>query len=481
MLIKTATASLNSHWENPLNEIQSFDNKDHLVQFYENEKFLCDVVTSYASTSLKKNHGVIIIATQAHRQCIEHELTLQKINVKQVKAKGQLVMLDATETLSLFMQAGMPHAKTFNTVIGYLVEKVIQQYGKVLAYGEMVNLLWEEGNIQATLELERLWNKLASTHSFTLLCGYDINNFKDELHSNAFYEICHQHSHVIPTDNFTQLQKPDEQNQMIAMLQQRAKALETEIARRKINEEKLQQALKIRDEFISVASHELKTPITNLSLQVHNLKRISSQGGTNETYEKIKKGIASFDMSTKKLTHIIDQLFDLARIRSGKLKLERNKVDLVEIINEVVASFMHESLLLGKASFFSESITVNAPASLVGSWDKLRIEQVITNLLSNAIKYGDGNPIEIKAYVNSLASTAILTIKDQGIGISSENQARIFEQFERANSTTNFGGLGLGLYIAKQIVDAHKGNISINSQLHQGSTFTVELPLANTE
>ena len=166
----------------------------------------------------------------------------------------------------------------------------------------------------------------------------------------------------------------------------------------------------------------------------------------------------------------VEELLDVARLRTGRMRLQVEKFDLKQLLLEV-ASRHRESLELSK-----RELVLEAPESLVGRWDRLRIDQVLTNLVSNAVKYGGSGSIRISARLSDAA--AMVTVADEGIGIAEPEKARIFEPFERGAITKDYGGLGLGLYIARQIVDAHGGSISVESEPGRGSTFVLVLPLS---
>jgi signal transduction histidine kinase len=171
----------------------------------------------------------------------------------------------------------------------------------------------------------------------------------------------------------------------------------------------------------------------------------------------------------RRLSDLINDLLDVARISGGRLKLHFEEVELASLVRDVVSRFELEAERLGAR------IEVRADVTFVGRWDRLRLEQVVTNLLSNALKYGAGKPIHVG--VEAQGGQARLTVRDEGIGIEPRLRARIFEKFERAVSDRHYGGLGLGLYISRQIIETLGGSIEVESTLGQGATFTVLLPL----
>ncbi|MEJ7728064.1 MAG: HAMP domain-containing sensor histidine kinase [Polyangiaceae bacterium] len=227
-------------------------------------------------------------------------------------------------------------------------------------------------------------------------------------------------------------------------------------------------AVRVRDEFISVASHELKTPLTALHLRVQQLARALERPDPSIPVLRAKFGVV--DRQCRRLERLVSQLLDVSRIVGGAA-MELAEVDLGALTREVCAEI--EEVARGAGS----AISVRTPArGPVGHWDGARLERVIENLLTNAVKFGGGKPIEID--VDERDGTARVTVRDQGIGNGPEDRARIFERFERAVSARHYGGLGVGLWLCQQTAQAHGGRVEVDSSLGGGSSFTVSLPLA---
>ncbi len=234
--------------------------------------------------------------------------------------------------------------------------------------------------------------------------------------------------------------------------------------------QKAESAIRLRDEFLSIASHELRTPLTPLKIRVQQMQRLlSTQSESKLPVEQLHKSVETCNRQIERLSKLIDDLLDISRISRGKLSLHPEKFSLTDLIRDIVTRFAGPLEAAGCA------VQLQLGEDLGVNLDLSRIEQVIVNLLTNAIKYAPGLPIEISAQL--VGREVELSVRDHGMGIDPKDQARIFQRFERAVSSNHFGGLGLGLYIVSQILSAHGGRISVHSEPGQGSTFLVHLPL----
>ena len=233
-------------------------------------------------------------------------------------------------------------------------------------------------------------------------------------------------------------------------------------------------ALAIRDEFLGIASHELRTPLTSLKLHLQMMERNFRKDGVQSmTPDRVERMLKTSNRQIEILTHLIEDLMDVSRMTNGKLTLDPVNMDLVEMVKDVVEYFSEHLIAVGS------KVEIRALSPVVGLWDRERVRQILVNLISNAIKYGSGLPIEIE--VTHDERSAILKVIDHGIGIADQDQERIFERFERAvHGSDSISGLGLGLFIVREIVTAQGGTISVKSAPSKGSTFTVQLPLKRT-
>ncbi len=230
-----------------------------------------------------------------------------------------------------------------------------------------------------------------------------------------------------------------------------------------------QEAIRLRDEFLSIASHELKTPLTPLSLKLQALARELSRRPGDIPRAQVESYVEVGTRQVKKLSELIGDLLDVSRIAAGRLTLVPEDMDLGVLVREVVARYEPQAARSGSTLQLE-----CAAQGLTGRWDRLRLEQVVTNLVDNAVKYGEGRPVWVR--VEGTAEGVRLTVRDEGIGISPEALPRLFGRFERAVSERHYGGLGLGLYITRTLVESMGGQVRVESEPGQGSTFTVELP-----
>jgi len=229
----------------------------------------------------------------------------------------------------------------------------------------------------------------------------------------------------------------------------------------------LAEAVKIRDDFMSIASHELKTPLTSLQLQLDGIARLL-RARENGSESPFGKKLATAIRQTDRLTVLIDDLLAVSAISQGRFTLERTEADLERVVQEIVEGFQEE------AARANAPLTLRSMGPIKLRIDALRIGRVVQNLVSNAIKYGCERPVEVT--LSHSDDHARITVRDHGIGIAPADRERIFGRFERAVSVANYGGLGMGLYISHQIVEAHGGTIHVEPADGPGSRFVVELP-----
>ena len=233
--------------------------------------------------------------------------------------------------------------------------------------------------------------------------------------------------------------------------------------------QRARRAIQIRDEFLSIASHELKTPLMSLQLQVESIEMLrEAQPSATLSDDKVVNKLRVVDRQVSRLTRLIQNLLSVTRIISGRIELAREPLAIEQVVEAVVGQ-MQDLIERSRCR-----LDVQIEPGLEGAWDRMHLEMVITNLLANAIKYGAGGLVEVSG--RRASNMLELSVRDHGIGLSPDQQARIFVRFERAVPPEHYGGLGLGLWIVQQIVAAHGGTVLVDSTPGSGSTFTVRLP-----
>lgn len=533
-------------------------------------------VSEFIGAGLRLGEGCIVIATKAHRQSLGTLLKGQGMDIAAARARKQFTLLDAGATLAKCMVNGLPEPARFSRVIGGMIEQAIKRHPHMRIFGEMVALLWAQGNQEGAIRVEQLWNDLSAIHTFSLFCAYPIHGFEGENYEKAFTEICRQHTRVIPAESYTALNESDERLRAIALLQQKARSLEIEVEKHKRLEAQYRQLFESnligvfisdfagtfldandafldvlgysrkdlltgslhrdhltppefqylsqnavqalqatgtsgtyekeyvhksgkripvmvavtrigqtdtcigfvldiserkehdrrKDEFISMASHELKTPVTSLKGFLSLLQR---RLNTLED-EKALFYLARMDAQVNKLTKLINDLLDLSKMQTGQLVYREETFNLDALVQETVENIQettqtHRVLLAGQSQ-----------AEIFG--DRDRIGQVLINLMNNAIKYSPHADRVLVRIANDGAHIMV-SVQDFGIGIAKEHQQRIFERFYQIadSDVKTYPGLGIGLHISCEIVKRHGGQLMVESAKGEGATFHFTLPL----
>ncbi len=257
--------------------------------------------------------------------------------------------------------------------------------------------------------------------------------------------------------------------QQVEALKQSRREQEALLEELRVTQEQLQCAIRTRDDFMSIVSHEVRTPLNGLILETQLRKmHLAKDNAAAFTLDKVRAMVERDERQIKSLIRLIEDMFDVSRIRTGKLSIHPSRFDLSQRVAKVLEGFAPQVEAAGS------TLNFQAAEPVVGNWDEFRIEQVIANLLTNALRYGANSPIDVRVYAQD--GEARIEVRDHGIGISEDNQKRIFQQFERVSTSHVAAGLGLGLFISEQIVSAHGGTIMLQSTLGEGATFCVCLP-----
>jgi signal transduction histidine kinase len=441
----------------------------HSVQFYEEDSFLLDSLTTLIGTTLVSGDVAIVIATPDHREGLAKRLKARGLELELTASLGSYCALDAAETLSGFMAHGLPDAALFHSFMGYILSSVRPtaegKLPRIVLFGEMVALLWADGNIGAALKLEQLWNDLARFHSFHLHCAYPLKGFDQEGHSQAFLDICAEHSHVVPTENYTALASEDDRLRHISLLQQRALAAETEAAGRLRAEEALRRSEKFAATGRLAASiaHEINNPLEAITNAIYLAR--SCPPDESPIYLKVAD----------------EELTRVAQITKRTLGFYRETASpgIVKL-----SALLDDLLILFKRKLEAKNLTVKRQyrdeLEIWGLEGELR--QVFANQITNAIYAMRQNgclTIRIrrsKSWSNGQCPGTAVSLTDNGTGISREALPKIFDPFF---TTKQDVGNGLGLWITRDIVTRHGGSIRVRSNDRtnaSGTIFTTFLP-----
>ncbi|MCX7080735.1 MAG: hybrid sensor histidine kinase/response regulator [Pseudomonas sp.] len=258
--------------------------------------------------------------------------------------------------------------------------------------------------------------------------------------------------------------------QQVEALEQSRREQEALLKQLQNTQSELEQAVRMRDDFMSIVAHEVRTPLNGLILETQLRKmHLARDNAAAFTLDKMHAMVDRDERQIKSLIRLIEDMLDVSRIRTGKLSIRPSRFDLAQLVRNLLQNFAPQ------VDAAESSVSFVADHPVEGNWDEFRIEQVVSNLLTNALRYGTKGSIDVRVYTED--GQARVEVRDHGIGISEENQARIFQQFERVSAKTAVAGLGLGLFISEQIVAAHGGSIAVESKINEGSLFRVCLPL----
>jgi signal transduction histidine kinase len=460
----------------------------HSVQFYEDDRFLVETVVDFFAVGLVDGLGAVAIATREHITAFTHGLHEKGFDIERTCTNGQLTLLDAEELLASFMVGPLPDAGRFRRAMdGVLGSHArfgdgARERRPVLAFGEMTDLLSRQGNLEGAIRLEELWNELAETYTFSLLCAYSLGAFSEDTHDAALRAICNQHAHVMPTERYMRVDDGARLRE-IALLQQRALALETELRRRRELEGELRDALRAaqaanraKSDFLTVMSHELRTPLNAIGGHVQLLE----MGLHGSLMDAQREALERVQRSQRHLLSMINDLLNLAEVDAGRVRYA--------IVHQPAAPALQEvaTLLEPLATTSGIAITVCPPVAgdeaLQVQADPEKLQQILLNVVTNAIKFSThGGRITLEAVrCPTDASLAELRVHDTGVGMPASQLAAIFEPFVQLGVPVHGqrDGVGLGLSISRMLARGMGGELRAESEVGAGSTLTLELPLA---
>ncbi|MFP2927471.1 MEDS domain-containing protein [Pyxidicoccus sp. 3LG] len=469
-------------------QIHRLGHGDHVCLIYETFEEQMAALVPFFQEGLARGECCAYIVDERTAEEVAAALAARGTDVEAALASGALRFLTKRDA---YLRSG---AFDPQAMIAFLKqtqdETLAAGFTGLRVTGEMTWALGPETGCERVIEYEALINDFFTGSRSLAICQYNRCRFPaeiirdtlrthpvavvgNEVHENLFYEtpemVLGKESASTRVDwMVTQLQRVRTGERRLVELGEQLSEQAAENARLY---REAQEAVLLRDEFLSVASHELKTPLTPLQLKLQGIKREAARSpGGQVPSSQVVRAVDGAEQQVRKLAGLVNELLDVARLTEGRLSLSPEGVDLPQLLGDVVGRFAPE------AARAECPLRLEVAAGIVGTWDRQRLEQIITNLLTNALKYGAGRPVSLEARVDG--GLACIDVRDEGIGIAPESLERIFGKFERAVPERHYGGLGLGLYIAQQLAHAMGGEIRVQSRLGEGSVFTVLLPLS---
>jgi len=447
------------------------------VQFYENESVLLDAVMSTFAPALAAGGAAIAIATKAHLEALAQHSAIWDVPLAAAARQGRYIALDAEETLAACLADGQPHEERFKTLIGAAIARAAFATGKkkprIAAFGEMVARLWADGNTDAAIRMERLWNGLLASHSFSLLCAYALAGFEKESQDRRFQLICAEHARMIPAESSTALPSAASRRRTISLLQQKAArvealTIENENLTRRLNSAQaaLLEAEKLAaaGRLASSVAHEINNPLEAVANFIYLAR-------TNEDIpEQVRKQLEIADREIWRVAQIAQQTLGFYRNSSEAAWLDVNEV-LESVLTIYERKMRARQLQVHRR--LGRGLRVRARLG--------ELKQVLSNLIVNAIEASAGSggiwvrTANARDWKNGEASGVRIVIADNGCGIDAETGSHIFEPFF---TTKPAMGTGIGLWVTKSLIEKEGGHIRFRSRKGEkpGTVMSVFLP-----
>jgi signal transduction histidine kinase len=430
----------------------------HVCHFYRTREDLVDSLVPFFKAGLEHNESCLWVTSEPFRAVDARSALKEAVpNLDARMKKGQIQIIDHEEW----------YTKSGNVDADSIVNGWVQRTNEALAAGFnglrlTGNLYWlKKEDWRDFVQYEQKVNETFRHHRMIALCSYCMSQCGHE----ELFDVVRNHDYALVRRE-GEWEHIENSSLKIAKeeLRQLAEQLEQRVAERTAE---LEAALRTRDEFLSVASHELKTPVASLQLYVETMLRASERKALS--LDDVPSRLSKAKEQCHRLDKLISNLLDVSRASNAGLTLTPEDVDLTAVVRDTVERLEDDLKSAGCR------VHLQAQGPLVGRWDKLRLEQVVTNLLTNAIRHAPGQNVDVS--VVRAGAYAQLVVRDNGPGIKPEDQARIFQRFVQAPSGRAHGGFGLGLWIVKEISEAHGGSVHLVSAPGRGACFTVSLPL----
>ncbi|HXN71763.1 MAG TPA: ATP-binding protein [Candidatus Acidoferrales bacterium] len=469
------------------------DSHGHVVQFYSEDRSLVETLGRFIGAALGAGDAAIVVATKAHRDGLAEQLESRGLNVASAIEEGRYISLDAAETMSEILVDGWPDESRFASHIGGVItrarsaaERVRQSRAslivepRVAVFGEMVALLWADGKHPSAIRLEQLWNDLAKTHSFSLRCAYPMAGFHRQEHSEPFLKICAEHSAVIPGESYTSLKNEADRLRNISQLQQKAQALDAEIAERKVAQESLhQREIALQDavqhaamgKLAAIIAHEINNPLEVIANVFFLLRDHPSLD------ENARSLAITAESEISRVRQIANQTLSFYRESGKPISVPLNHV-LDSVLDIYDRSLKPQGISLERKYKAHREVRAFP----------VEIRQVFVNLIGNALQaMPEGGVLRIgirdssELVQDSRRMGVRVNITDTGVGIPAKYRDKLFQPFVTTKAEK---GTGLGLWVSRGLVQKLGGTIRFRSGKIRGKTitsFSVFIPTSSEE
>jgi len=445
----------------------------HTVQFYADGQFLLDELTRFIGNALLAGDAAVIIATKEHREGLAQQLHSRGLDVARAIEQGRYIALDAAETLRTFMLDHSPDAALFTQIVGSVLERASNavstaEHPHISAFGEMVALLWQQGNPNAAVRLEQLWNDMRHMYPMSLHCGYPMSVFDQETHGNLFLRTCEEHSHVIPVESYTSLVNDEQRLRSISFLQQKAQALETEMAERK----KVEEALRRSQAQLESTVEQRTTALRQLSSRLLTMQDTERRRIARELHDSLGQYLVGLKLNleilkrtpSEKLWSDVDELMQqcMSEVRTLSYLLHPPTMDAAGFAS--AARWYVEGF--GERS--GVKVTLETPDHLGRLPDaiELALFRVLQEGLTNVHRHSGAS--EAQVAIRHDAARVVLEIKDNGRGISETLLTHFHE---------NGSGMGVGLAGIRERARELGGRMEVESD-GRGTLMRVFMPVS---
>jgi signal transduction histidine kinase len=445
----------------------------HTVQFYGEDSSLVDELSRFIGAALVTGEAAVVIATKVHRDGAAQRLQSRGFDTRKAIEQGRYITLDAAETLARFMRNGSPDVARFSEVVGGVLGQASAagENARIAAFGEMVALLWEAGNSEGAIRLEQLWNDLARTYPLSLRCAYPMTRFGREDHGDLFLKICAEHSHVIPVESYTALLSEDERYRSVTHLQQKAQALETEMAERRQVEETLRRTkadLESQVEQRTAALRQLSSRL--LSLQDSERRRIARE---------LHDSLGQYLVGLKLNAHLLRKSPEREELWSEADRLMEQCISEVRTLSYLLhPPTMDAAGFTSAARWYVEgygqrsglNVTLDAPPDHGRLPDaiELALFRVLQEALTNVHRHSGASSADV--VVSQDAEQVILQVRDNGRGIPEE----MLNHFHKTGA-----GTGVGIAGIRERVRELGGKMTLESN-SSGTLVRVAIPTEAT-